>query len=582
MDDSHRTAFLRQFRRHAIVVRRTRLLRYALMGLGLGTCGAALLAGTRFFLLPGLSPLVTGLACCLASAIGVAAGVAIGQYRRFDDQSVGLFLDARLGQGDTISAALQPNETTRLVRAVYERATQLLEAAAPMRPPILGPSQLALPLSLALLVPLLLIPPRTPSALGAPPGSDNLRMEGLPGLAALERLERLEALDPDKERQLDALLERARKLDAELEQGTERRTAQANIAQLRDEVDALQGELAGLDQQPGLSSAIDEFSKDSNLRAAEEALARGDIVRFDSEMRRLATLVEESAREAARATLERAREAAAQKGARALSSALSEQERLFDERERTAALLRQIASALPKEAGKQLSEAMSKELPEEALEELADAMEKALASLSEQELTALGEQLRKAIEDGEVGKGSLEEQELQRLADDFRSEQGQRELREMLERLSRQGDAADAQRGLREADEGLRQAQRRAAGVLPVPQATKQGTGTSGGDGNRAGASEGGPGKGPGAGDHAGRTAPVEGDELRALARPRLDAKLPLQGSTVGRTSARPGETAQTPQGSPLPGVGAEELRGVEHSNIPEEYREQVGRYFAP
>jgi hypothetical protein len=265
-----------------------------------------------------------------------------------------------------------------------------------------------------------------------------------------------------------------------------------------------------------------------------------------------------------------------------LSSALAEQQRLFEQRERTSRLARQLASSLPSELGKPLSDSLGGALSDESMQQLADAMEKALQSLSDEELSTLGERLRKAIENGDLGSGPLDQEELQRLAKSFQNGHGQKELREMLQRLSRQSDAAQAMRGLLDADDGLRQAQRRAAGLLPVPRAARQGMGTNGAEGNSESGSEGGPGRGPGTGDHAGQTDPVSGDELRALARPRLDPKLPLQGAAVGRTSARPGETALTPQGAPLPGVSAEQLRGVEHSNIPEEYREQVSRYFAP
>lgn len=581
-DSAPRAAFLTSFERHARALRRARAVRHALVGLGLGSCGAAALAAVRFFFLPSWDVAEFVWIASGVAALGGAAGLANAIGRPFDDRSVGLYLDARLGGDDEVTAALAPERPTRLLTTVYERATRRLSGAASLRPPILGRLHLTLPLGVASLLPLLLLAPPEPANAPTATGGDVTRMDELPGLSALERLGELEALDPETERRLEALTERARQLEQRLADGLERRAAQAQIAELRDEVDALKGELVSADEQAGLASAVQEFAKDSSLQAAREALGRGDIVRFDAEMRKLASAAEESSREAARQALERALEAARDKGARALSSALSEQKQRFAEREKSARLLRELASALPGDLDRGLSDAAAGELSEAALEQLADAMEKALESLSDEELATLGERLRKAIEKGELGQGPLEEEQLQRLLESVRRGEGQRELQELLQELARQSESADAAQGLEQAEEGLRRAQRQAAGLLPLPQAARQGGGTPGAKGNSEPGTEGGPGSGPGAGEHDGKTAPVPGEELRALARPRMDPGLPLQGATVGRTAARAGETAVTPQGAPLSGVSAEDLRGVEHSNIPEEYREQVGRYFAP
>ena len=55
-----------------------------------------------------------------------------------------------------------------------------------------------------------------------------------------------------------------------------------------------------------------------------------------------------------------------------------------------------------------------------------------------------------------------------------------------------------------------------------------------------------------------------------------------MPGVTMGRTSAKAGETANMAGTGALGNAAAEEVGGIEHSQVPEEYREQVGRYFQP
>jgi len=55
-----------------------------------------------------------------------------------------------------------------------------------------------------------------------------------------------------------------------------------------------------------------------------------------------------------------------------------------------------------------------------------------------------------------------------------------------------------------------------------------------------------------------------------------------MPGMVMGRTAGRPGETANTQGSGALGTVAPDEVGGVERSDVPEEYREQVGRYFQP
>jgi hypothetical protein len=55
-----------------------------------------------------------------------------------------------------------------------------------------------------------------------------------------------------------------------------------------------------------------------------------------------------------------------------------------------------------------------------------------------------------------------------------------------------------------------------------------------------------------------------------------------MPGTVTGRAPARVGETANVRGTGALGTVGPDEIGGVSHSDVPEEYREQVGRYFEP
>ncbi|MBI4704191.1 MAG: hypothetical protein HY744_24035, partial [Deltaproteobacteria bacterium] len=83
-------------------------------------------------------------------------------------------------------------------------------------------------------------------------------------------------------------------------------------------------------------------------------------------------------------------------------------------------------------------------------------------------------------------------------------------------------------------------------------------------------------------GEHGGSTGKVEGSEVRAQAGARPGAGTPMPGVVMGRTTGRTGETANRTGTGQLGTVGPGEVGAVERSEVPEEYREQVGRYFQP
>lgn len=584
-DPSLLSDFQARFQRRARVIRRANLARDALSGVALGAGVTLMVVACSFAWFGGRIPwldLARSWALCLPPLFG--AGVAIfRRRRRWTDEEVGLFVDAHLDSQGSVTAALAPERSSPLLDLVRRAATDALSKAPSLRPRVLQRKHLVLPAAALGLVPLLLLDPPLPSP-GAepPPGAEALSVTELEGLQPLLALEQLDALDAEHEEQLRALAEQARALQRRLANGVERREAQASLAKMQDDVDALLGEVANEANRPGLAAAIDALDRRAETKQAARALGNGDLVRFDEEMRKLSQRVERASRQAAKDALEEARKAAERHGAQALSSALEEQQRLFNQREHTRELLRQLAQLGPSKLETALEKGLSQDLNQQTAEELGDALEKALKELSDEERKLLGENLRKAVERGELQLEPGDAAQLQKLAKELQRGEAQKQMRELLKQLAKPGAAAETMQGLKRAEEGLRSAQRQAAGLLPVPQASPQAGNPAPKGGEAQTGEAAGPGRGPGVGDHEGNTPPVDGEELRARAQPQLGGSRPLLQASQGRTSARPGEVALTPDLEALSAVSAEELQGVEHSTIPEEYREQVSRYFAP
>jgi hypothetical protein len=77
-------------------------------------------------------------------------------------------------------------------------------------------------------------------------------------------------------------------------------------------------------------------------------------------------------------------------------------------------------------------------------------------------------------------------------------------------------------------------------------------------------------------------TGVIAGGEVRARATGRLNRGRPMPGLVMGRSAGRPGETANVVGQGGLGSAAAAEIGGAELRDVPEEYREQVGRYFQP
>jgi hypothetical protein len=586
-------AFTAAFLARSGRVRRRLLARRVLTGFALGSLASAVLAAVGWWLRLGELRIWAG---SLALA-GAVIGYVLARRKRWSDSDVALYLDARLKSEEAISTAVELQSSSAAEEAahgmVLERAASVLgaDAARSARPRVLRRPHLLAPVAAAALVALNVapLPPAPPEPVA--PGTETVRMKELKGLERIARLDQLSARDSLQKERLAKLAAEAKKLRADLANGIARREAQARVAKLRDDIAKERLSLGDGKNRAGLESAVGALENSEATRRAAKALGNADLTEFDREMQKLANQAEASSRKEAKRALEEAAKAARAKGARDVERLLEEQRKLFEEREAHAEALRELAQGL---SGK-LDERALEDLREfgrdgspEAQKRLADALGRALKGLTPEEREKLLRHLQKQLEQQGGPQSPLTKEQLEELAKELASPEGQQRLEEMLKQLAEQDPDSESerQRRLDDADRGGAEAER-GLGVMPVPVPSPGGPmpGAPGGQ-------QGSPGKDPGAGsgsgrdtgrgDHAGKTDPVPGNELRAKANAKMNPGAPMHEATLGRTEARPGETARQKGVGALGKVGPAEVGGVEGSEVPEEYREQVGRYFQP
>jgi hypothetical protein len=316
---------------------------------------------------------------------------------------------------------------------------------------------------------------------------------------------------------------------------------------------------------------------------AHRALAQGDVVAFDDEMRSLANQAESDARRAAREALSEAARAARERGAKQLAELLERQKQSFAEREALNRALTELGELLDQQARRELDEHLRNGDPESA-ERLAEALARAFAQLSDEERKRLLESLkRKLAQDPALAPGDPER--LRAMLERLNTPEGQRALLDALRNNAR-GEDAERERALRDAERGAAEAEQ-SLGAVPVPLAQGKppangpsGPGQSAAPGAKAG--QGGPGPGPGAGQHDGQTSAIDAPELRAKADTRVLPGLPLGAKGFGRAPGKSGETASQLGSGEVGKARSDAIGAIEGSDVPEDYREHVGRYFEP
>jgi hypothetical protein len=585
-------AFLPSFRRKARVVRGRLLLRQVLFGTAAGAAlGGVLVALFWWLRLGPLRP--AAFAACLVA--GIVAGAVRAFRTRWSDADVALYLDAKLGTKEVIATAVEGGAST-VHDAVRRAATRALAEGdgKRARPRLLDRWHALFPLGSAAAIWLSVIPlPPAPPAPPLPPGAEMIKLSELAGLERMEALAELGGANPEQEERLRRLAEEAKKLRADLKSGLEKREALARIAKLRDDIASEKFRFGDVQNRSGLDAAIAELERQKITGKAARALSEGDLTAFDTEMQRLAALAEKEDRETAKHALEEAAKAAREKGAKALAEALEREKRALERAEAELDALRELAKQLEGSLdaeGKSALDDLNRSGDPEAQRRLSEALDRALKKLSEEERKRLAENLKRGLEQGGGAGREMTEKELRELARRLEQKGSDAELEEQLRELARRDPSEDARReqGLGDADRGGADAQRKLGVPLPLGGGGQQGNKPKSGpkqeaaESGKSDAKNGGSGKDEGTSNHEGSTPPLDVKELRSKATGKLLPGAPMHAASQGRAPARSGETANQLGTGSLGQVGPAEVGAVEGADIPEEYREQVGRYFEP
>jgi hypothetical protein len=352
----------------------------------------------------------------------------------------------------------------------------------------------------------------------------------------------------------------------------DRREALDALAKLRDAVNAERAERRIT--AAGRQAAARALAQHAELNDAANAVGRADLVAFDQEMERLARSLEARSRKEAMAALDAAREAAMARGDDELAGALDEQKRLLKERGAESDALKELSrllgDVLPKETANRL-----KHLDREtalSTESLAESLAETLQGLTPEERERVAKALA-ASASGMQSENRLTKAELEELAKALRSADAREELRRALKALANEdpSEASQRERALAAAELSIATAEGR---VARSDGASEGEPGASGDDPN------GGVSRGGDPGSHGGTTPAVSGSSFVARAGGTPNGGIPL-GEVPGLAAV----TATGPARAridALQSAGPRELGAVERSNVPREYRDQVGRYFAP
>ncbi len=574
-------------------------VRRALTGLAVGLLVGTIATAVAWKLRQGsIRPYMAG-----AGLIGLLAGGVVALRRRWSDTEVALYLDGRWDSNEAITTAIElrkgaeNNESARAV--VVEKAASALANGNPKkaRPSMFSVYHALIPMGAAGVIGLSMMDLPPMPEVAPEPGSDFVKVADVEALERVANLGRLKTPDLEQQQRLKKIAEEAKKLKKKLAKGMERRDAQHEIARLRDAVAAERARMGSAEQRAGLEAAHGRLAKESMLKKAAKALGDRDLTKFDLEMQKLANQLEKRDREAAKKALEEAAKEARNHGARDVAKMLEEQKKLFEERSRRGEALREFADAfgddLPPELKEQLED-LKQGGNDADTGRLAERMADALKSLTPEERKRLAERIRERMKDNDGGFGSMSKEQMDNMLDSLDSPDAQKQLEEMLRQMAdeppKSGEAerdrmlGEVEKGLGETEQGL------GARPVPIPGAEKAGEPFQKPDhpshsgSNPKGDGNGTPGShhDTGRGDHDGNTNKVDGDGFRSRAGGKLNPGAPMPGVVTGRGKGKVGDSANV---RGIQGIGEAapgEIGGVERSEIPEEYREQIGRYFSP
>jgi hypothetical protein len=567
---------------------RARLVgRRLLAGLGLGLLAGGALASAAYWLR--VEPRAAVVAA--TAGLGLAVGAWVARARRLSLHELSLYLDHKLGTKEAISTALSLQGSAEgdpgTVALLVERAESALRESdlAKAAPRFWSRLHASVPLGAALSVAVCLIEPRPAPPEPPPPPHAEQVDEGVAAELelVLDTLEKVTPRDPAQEKRLDALAEKARSLKEKIRKGASKRDVQSELAELSRGVLAEKLSFGDGAERAGLESAIEELGEPS-LQGAKEALEDRDLTELDAEMSRLANELEKDSRAKARKALEDAAKAAREQGAPGVAKSLEEQAKKLEERGRQADALKQAAKQLEdqlSDLGKKDLEELEKTGDPEAKQRLAEEIAEKLSKMSDADSQELAKKIEEeAKRTAADPNASKQAQDAAKRAEALARELGTAEGKAQLERQMRElakddvpSTEAQNQELLRSAQARLEEAKREAGQGGPSTEATGSPSGApaaSSGDVTKTKKRRGAP------------TDRSSAKSLKARANTSVRDGTTLPITKTGRTGSRPGETANRAGKAALGQVSAEEVDGVSRSDVPEEYREQVGRYFEP
>ncbi|MFO0612182.1 MAG: hypothetical protein U0414_06330 [Polyangiaceae bacterium] len=563
-------------------------------------------------------------ACAL---VGGVAGWLRAHRRRPSDEVVAMFLDERFGAEEAITTAIgargeAPHDALSAV--VVKRATTALERAEPgalaLRP--VQRRHATGPLLAGALVVIALLPVAPKPVPPPAPGTEPVTVTDVRGLdKMIDVASKIDPRDEAQRERLEKLLAEAKALREKARAGAPQREIQAEVAKLADAIAKERMSLGDGEERAGFEAAMRALKESADLGAAAKALGDHDLAAFDQEMQRLANQKEKESRDKAKATLERAADAARKAGAENVAKALEDQVKKFDQSGERRDELKALGDALKDagqgdklgEKGNAAQKGMEQLGDPKAAQALADAIEKALRKMTDEEKKRLAENLKKLAQQAEKS-GAPNADQLKKLAE--QAEVDPEALAKQLEELAKKD--LTSEEGRR--DKKLGEAGDDLGAPLPGggPGKTERGNspGSGNGSGNNGPGNNGpgnngpgnngpgnngpgndGPGNGSGNGDGPGDpggdsepgasnktpgdpTKKIDGGDLRSKA----DVK-PGVGTSTGsthttRTGSRPGDTANRVGTGALGNAAPDEIGGVNRSDVPQEYRAHVGRYF--
>jgi hypothetical protein len=597
------------FEHWAGAVRRRLVARRALTGLAIGLALAVLPALVAWKTGHGaLRPL-----CALLGVAGAAAGLVVARRKRWSDVDVALWLDDCLQTEEAITTAVElrnraeDDDEARAV-VVSNAATALAGAdEARARPTVLRPLHALAPLAVAALVFVTRSPLPPAPVVAHAPGETKVQLAEVAGLKKVAELGEARARDEAQKERLEKIAKDADKLKADLDKGLEKREALDRIARLRDDIAAERLTLGEGEKRAGLEAAVSKLEENDATKEAAKALGDHDLEKMDREMERIANAREKRDRDSAKKALEDAAAAAKANGAPDVGKALAEEKKALEEREKRAEALRDLEKAM-EDSGvaspeqKTEAESLDRKGDDATARKLADAMGKALEKLTPEERKKLAEKLKEKASKG--GKQS-DPQKLKDLAEDLSTPEGQKKLEDELKEMADEDDESPeskGQKGLDDAEQGADGAEgdidgqpQGGPGKQPGEGPGGEGQGHGGdkmpiplpGQGQGSGPSEGSSGGGhhhdTGTGPHDGKTEPVAAaGTLKSRAHGPMNRAPGMPGSNTGFTPGKTGGTANVQGTGALGAAGPSEVDGVDHSDVPEEYREQVRQYFQP